>query len=178
MSCCCCLLTVTGMPGPRHRSAAAAGTRRAALSHCLQFPAVHRGSCQWVSAAAVGAGARSEQHQQVSWALRLHIHTQQQLLYLIDFLNILNFLAAIRPWHQTYPNSQIKVKIWICEDRYLHQDNSDRQPGHDAICADIGSVCNANYRCQIIIFITLGRGHYTSDCCCDPSVRSSSLLSQ
>ena len=34
--------------------------------------------------------------------------------------------------------------------------NSDHQPGHDAICAGIGSVCNANYWCQIIIFITPG----------------------
>ena len=91
----------------------------------------------------------------------------------IDFLNILNFLAAISPWHQTSPNSQIKVEIWICKDRYLHQDNSDRQPGHDAICGDIGSVCNANYRCQIIIFITLDRGHYTT---LTPLLRSVSPL--
>ena len=157
-------MTVTGMPGPSRRSAAA----RHAPRRTQPLPPVSRGA-PWilsvgVSSASRGGGADRATPAGIlgTGALRLHIHTQQQLLYLIDFLNILNFLAAISPWHQTSPNSQIKVEIWICKDRYLHQDNSDRQPGHDAICGDIGSVCNANYRCQIIIFITLGRGHYTS----------------
>ena len=152
------------MPGPSRRSAAAA---RHAPRRTQPLPPVSRGA-PWilsvgVSSASRGGGAERATPAGIlgTGALRLHIHTQQQLLYLIDFLNILNFLAAISPWHQTSPNSQIKVEIWICKDRYLHQDNSDRQPGHDAICGDIGSVCNANYRCQIIIFITLGRGHYT-----------------
>ena len=162
LSCCCCDDSDrdAGAQSPVSCSPARAAPHSATASSFPRCTVDLVSGCQQRQSGR-GRGPSNTSRYPGHGALRLHIHTQQQLLYLIDFLNVLNFLAAISPWHQTSPNSQIKVEIWICKDRYLHQDNSDRQPGHDAICGDIGSVCNANYRCQIIIFITLGRGHYT-----------------